>query len=75
MHQFAAQPGTFKDVDVRFDSLSYVLQDRREHVRSHHGTKGRAMGKHIKEAGDSSGYESSIQTDTISLRKQETDQE
>ncbi|KAL8492034.1 hypothetical protein ACS0TY_023592 [Phlomoides rotata] len=49
----------------------------RENVRSHYrdGTKGRAMGKHGNEPGDSSGYESSIQTDRFSSRKQETDEE
>lgn len=50
-----------------------VLQDRRggrEHVRSHH-RGGREMEKHVREAGDSSGYESSIQTDRLSLRNNE----
>ncbi|XP_057779871.1 probable serine/threonine-protein kinase At1g01540 [Salvia miltiorrhiza] len=42
-------------------------EDRRGHGRAH-DRDGRAMEKHIKEAGDSSGYESSIQTDRFSLR-------
>ncbi|KAG6406903.1 hypothetical protein SASPL_134520 [Salvia splendens] len=42
----------------------------REHVRSHH-RGGREMEKHVGEAGDSSGYESSIQTDRFSLRNNE----
>ncbi|XP_042007478.1 probable serine/threonine-protein kinase At1g01540 [Salvia splendens] len=44
--------------------------DRREHVRSHH-RGGREMEKHVREAGDSSGYESSVQTDRLSLRNNE----
>ncbi|KAH6836136.1 Protein kinase superfamily protein [Perilla frutescens var. hirtella] len=49
----------------------------REHVRSLHrdGMKEGATEKHIKEPGDSSGYESSIQTDRFSLRKQKIEEE
>lgn len=59
---------------------AYILQDRRgsrENVRSHYrdGMKERATGKHVSEPGDSSGYESSIQTDRFSTKKQETDEE
>lgn len=50
--------------------------DRRggkEHGRSHRD--GMVMEKRMSEQGDSSGYESSIQTDRMLLRKQETDDE
>ncbi|KAH6758939.1 Protein kinase superfamily protein [Perilla frutescens var. frutescens] len=54
--------------------------DRRggkEHGRSHRdGTKDMVMEKRVNEPGDSSGYESSVQTDRMLLRsKQETDDE
>ncbi|KAL3845162.1 hypothetical protein ACJIZ3_002565 [Penstemon smallii] len=47
----------------------------REQGRLHDGMKGRVVEKCINEPGDSSGYESSIQTDRSLLRKQETDDE
>ncbi|CAI9763627.1 unnamed protein product [Fraxinus pennsylvanica] len=48
----------------------------REHGRSHRDSlKERVIEKHIMEPGDSSGYESSIQTDRSLLRKPETDEE
>ncbi|PIN17930.1 Serine/threonine protein kinase [Handroanthus impetiginosus] len=47
----------------------------REHGRSHRdGTKDQVDEKRITEPGDSSGYESSVQTDRSLLRKQETDE-
>ncbi|KAL6543342.1 hypothetical protein OROHE_010862 [Orobanche hederae] len=48
----------------------------REHGRTQHdGIKGRVMEKCIIEPGDSSGYESSVQTDMYLLGRQETDEE
>ncbi|KAL0438762.1 UNVERIFIED_CONTAM: putative serine/threonine-protein kinase, partial [Sesamum latifolium] len=48
----------------------------REHGRSHRDSmKDRVVEKRITEPGDSSGYESSVQTDRSLLRKQETDEE
>ncbi|KAL2527819.1 putative serine/threonine-protein kinase [Forsythia ovata] len=48
----------------------------REHGRSNRDSlKERIVEKHIMEPGDSSGYESSVQTDRSLLRKQETDEE
>ncbi|KAL6538294.1 hypothetical protein OROGR_012282 [Orobanche gracilis] len=48
----------------------------REHARTQHdGIKDRSMEKCIIEPGDSSGYESSVQTDTPLWRRQETDEE
>ncbi|KAK4428942.1 putative serine/threonine-protein kinase [Sesamum alatum] len=48
----------------------------REHGRSHRDSmKDRVVEKRITEPGDSSGYESSVQTDRSLLRKPETDEE
>ncbi|KAJ8541113.1 hypothetical protein K7X08_001929 [Anisodus acutangulus] len=48
----------------------------REHGRSYRdGVKERVMDKRIIESGDSSGYESSVQTNRSLFRKQETDDE
>ncbi|KAF3612560.1 putative serine/threonine-protein kinase [Capsicum annuum] len=48
----------------------------REHGRSYRdGVKERVMDKRVIESGDSSGYESSVQTNWSLVRKQETDDE
>ncbi|OIS96176.1 PREDICTED: probable serine/threonine-protein kinase At1g01540 [Nicotiana attenuata] len=48
----------------------------REHGRSHHdGMKERVMDKRLIESGDSSGYESTVQTNRSLLRKKEVDEE
>lgn len=55
------------------------MQDRRtgrEHGRLHHdGMKESVMDKRIIESGDSSGYESTVQTNRSLLRKKEVDVE
>lgn len=56
-----------------------LIQERRgsrEHGRSYRdGVKERVMDKRVIESGDSSGYESSVQTNWSLVRKQETDDE
>lgn len=55
--------------------FSCELQERRggrEHGRL---LKDRVVEKRLNEAGDSSGYESSVQTEKFLSRKQETDEE
>lgn len=55
-----------------------IFQERRAGARSNrevHGPKERILERRVTESGDSSGYESSVQTNTSLLRKQETDEE
>ncbi|KAL0360865.1 UNVERIFIED_CONTAM: putative serine/threonine-protein kinase [Sesamum radiatum] len=63
-------------LDVRSRNLVAERRGGREHGRSHRDSmKDRVVEKRVTEPGDSSGYESSVQTDRSLLRKQETDEE
>lgn len=56
--------------------LLSIFQERRAGARSNReGLKERILERRVTESGDSSGYESSVQTNTSLLRKQETDEE
>lgn len=60
---------------IVFLSLS-SFQERRTGARSNReGFKERIMERRVTESGDSSGYESSVQTNRSLLKKQETDEE